>query len=69
MNCMDIFEELIAKSGRRFEKKELMIFMIVELVNSTCHSVVIYKSPVTLEELKPGLYRTIRGIIKQFEIV
>ena len=64
-----IFEELIAKSGRRFEKKELMIFMIVELVNSTCHSVVIYKSPVTLEELKPGLYRTIRGIIKQFEIV
>ncbi len=68
-NCMDIFEELIEKSGRRFEKKELMIFMIVELVNSTCHSAIIYKSPVTLEELKPGLYRTIRGIIKQFEIV
>ena len=68
-NCMDIFEELIEKSGRRFENKELMIFMIVELVNSTCHSVVIYKSPVTLEELKPGLYKTIRGIIKQFEIV
>lgn len=68
-NCMDIFEELIEKSGRRFEKKELMIFMIVELVNSTCHSAIIYKSPVTLEELKPGLYKTIRGIIKQFEIV
>lgn len=68
-NCMDIFEELIEKSGRKFEKKELMIFMIVELVNSTCHSVVIYKSPVTLEELKPGLYKTIRGIIKQFEVV
>lgn len=68
-NCMDIFEELIEKSGRRFEKKELMIFMIVELINSTCHSAIIYKSPVTLEELKPGLYRTIRGIIKQFEIV
>ena len=68
MNCMDIFEELIKKSGRRFENKELMIFMIVELVNSTCYSAIIYKSPVALEELKPGLYTTIRGIIKQFEV-
>lgn len=68
MNCMDIFEELIKKSGRRFENKELMIFMIVELVNSTCYSAIIYKSPVELEELKPGLYDTIRGIIKQFEV-
>ncbi len=66
MNCMDIFEELIKKSGRKFENEELMIFMIVELVNSTCYSAIIYKSPVTLEELKPGLYTTIRGIIKQF---
>ena len=69
MNCMDIFEELIKKSGRKFENEELMIFMIVELVNSTCYSAIIYKSPVTLEELKPGLYTTIRGIIKQFEII
>jgi len=68
MNCMDIFEELIKKSGRRFKNKELMIFMIVELVNSTCYSAIIYKSPVELEELKPGLYTTIRGIIKQFEM-
>ena len=68
MNCMDIFEELIKKSGRKFENEELMIFMIVELVNSTCYSAIIYKSPVTLEELKPGLYTTIRGIIKQFEV-
>ncbi len=68
MNCMDIFEELINKSGRKFREKNMMIFMIVELVNSTCHSTIIYKSPVTLEELKPDLYQTIRCIIKQFEI-
>ncbi len=67
MNCMDIFEELINKSGRSFKDKDLMIFMIVELVNSTCYSAVIYKSPVALEELKPALYETIRGIIAKFE--
>lgn len=68
MNCMDIFEELINKSGRKFREKNMMIFMIVELVNSTCHSAIIYKSPVTLEELKPDLYKAIKRIIEQFEI-
>ena len=67
MNCMDIFEELINKSGRTFKDKDLMIFMIVELVNSTCYSTIIYESPVTLEELKPSLYETIRSIVAQFE--
>ncbi len=69
MNCMDIFEELINKSGRKFREKNMMIFMIVELVNSTCHSAIIYKSPVTLEELKPDLYKAIKCIIQQFEII
>lgn len=68
MNCMDIFEELINKSGRKFREKNMMIFMIVELVNSTCYSAIIYKSPVTLEELKPDLYKAIKRIIEQFEI-
>lgn len=68
MNCMDIFEELINESGRKFREKELMIFMIVELINSTCYSTIIYKSPVTFEKLKPDLYNTIKRIIEQFEI-
>lgn len=69
VGCMDIFEELIDKSGRKFREKNMMIFMIIELVSSTCYSVIIYKSPVILEKLKPDLYTTIRNIIKQFEII
>jgi len=67
-NCIDIFREIISKSGRHFRSEDMMVFMIVELVNSTCYSTIIYKSPVTLEGLKPDLYEAIRRIIAQFEI-
>lgn len=69
MNCMDIFERLIEESGRRFRQKELMIYMIVELVSASCYNVVLEGSPCTLEELKPELYQSIRMMIAQFEIV
>lgn len=68
INCMDIFEKIIDKSGRKFRDKNMMIFMIVELVNSTCYNAITYKAPVTLEELKPDLYEAIRRIIAQFEL-
>lgn len=67
-NCMDIFEELLEQSGRKFRQQNLMIFMIVELVNATCYNVILQKQPVTLEELKPELNTAICGIISQFEI-
>lgn len=67
--CIEIFEEMIEKSGRNFRNIHLMIYMIVELVNSTCYNVILYEAPVTLEELKPELYGMIRGMMKQFELV
>lgn len=68
-NCMDIFEEIIHDSGRKFGEEKLMVFMIVELINSTCYNVILSKSPVEIDELKPELYETIRRIISQFEIL
>ena len=67
MNCMDIFDEILEESGRQFRQKELMIYMIVELVSASCYSVILYGSPCSLDELKPELGRTICGLLKQFE--
>lgn len=67
-NCMDIFEELLERSGRQFRQKHLMIYMIVELVNATCYNVILKRQPVTLEELKPDLNTAICNLIHQFEI-
>ena len=38
--------------------------MIIELVGSTGYSSIMYSDPVSLEELKPHLAETVRGIIR-----
>lgn len=67
MNCMDIFDKMLEESGRSFRQKELMIYMIVELVNASCYNVILHENPCSLKELKPELDLSIRAIIKQFE--
>lgn len=67
-SCMDIFDGIIEDSGRNFRNIDTMIFMIVELVNSTCYNAILYASPVSLEQLKPELHKCICGIMKQFEV-
>ncbi|MDD7402655.1 MAG: TetR/AcrR family transcriptional regulator [Butyribacter sp.] len=66
-NCMDVFDSLLEQSEKQYRQKELMIYMIVELVNATCYNVILYDAPVALEKLKKELYETIRGILHQFE--
>lgn len=64
---MDFFNVLIEQSDKKYRQKELMIYMIVELVNATCYNVILHHSPVGLDELKKDLYVTIRNLIRQFE--
>ena len=59
---------LLNQSGRQCRHPDLMRYMIVELVNSTCHNVILQQEPVTLEELKPELCGVICDIIKRQEI-
>ena len=59
---------LLDQSGRMFRNPDLMLYMIVEFVNSTCHSVILQQQPVTLEELKPELAGVICDIIHRQEI-
>lgn len=62
------YYKLLKESGRKFRNPDLMLFMIVELVNSTCHSVILKQEPVTLDELKPELCGVICDIIRRQEI-
>lgn len=59
---------LLDQSGRMFRNPDSMLYMIVEFVNSTCHSVILQQQPVTLEELKPELAGVICDIIHRQEI-
>ncbi|MCR5791648.1 MAG: TetR/AcrR family transcriptional regulator [Lachnospiraceae bacterium] len=68
-SCMEVMEEMIRLSGRKFRNTQLLVFMIVELVNSTCFNVILNQQPVTVKELKKELNLAICGLIKQFEIL
>ncbi len=62
-NFMDIYQAMIKDAPGKLEDPEIMLFMIIELVNSTCYSAILHNDPVPLELLKPHLYRTINEII------
>lgn len=64
INFYDIYVELLDKSVRPFKEPEIMIFMIVELVSSTCYSAILYDEPVPVRELKPHLYQAVRQILR-----
>ena len=53
-----------------FDKEEivvreplLLIFTILEMINSTCYNIILKGEPVTFSEYKPYLYDTIRTLI------
>ncbi len=60
--------QLFEEAGRTFRNPEMLMFMIVELVNSTAHNVILYKQPVELPQLKQELYPMIRQLIHNFEV-
>ena len=59
----NIYDAMLADAPYNIVQPEVMIFMIVELVSSTCYSSILYNEPVDIGELKPYLYICINNII------
>lgn len=64
INFADIYYKMLEDAPCEFKGPEIMLFMIIELVSSTCYSAILYSEPCSLDELKPHLYDTIRLIIE-----
>ncbi len=64
----EVYRKMIAESGLNFKEPEVMLFLIIELVGSTGYSSIMYDDPVSLNDLKPHLETTVRGIINQYTI-
>lgn len=64
----DWYSEMIKASGRKIKNHVLMIYMLVELINSTCYNVILYNEPVSLDELKEQIFALIPSIIKNQEV-
>ena len=63
----EIYQKMLEDAPNGLRDPEIMLFMIIELVSSTCYSAILYKEPCTIAELKPYLYESIRLIIAQHE--
>lgn len=68
VNLIEVYDRLLETSPCSFADPEVMLFMIIELVSSTCYSAILYKEPCTLEELKPYLYDSIRAIVERHRL-
>ena len=64
----EIYKKMLEESPDGFRDPEIMLFMIIELVSSTCYSAILYSEPCSLDELKPYLYNSIKLIISQHEL-
>ena len=67
VNFKDVFYSMIDCAEYEIEEPEIMLFLITELVSSTCYSAILYEEPANIETIKPYLFTTIRAIIRQHE--
>jgi AcrR family transcriptional regulator len=57
------FNKLTEECGISEHDSEIMLYLILEFVGSSCYYSILYNDPCPIEELKPRIYRTVRGII------
>ncbi len=61
----DLFLKGVQENNIKLENPEVTLFMIIELVSSTCFTCIMYKEPLPIDEYKPILYNQIRNMIKK----
>ena len=65
----DVLGRLGTNEELKFKNKDVLVYMIVELVSSTCYSAILYNEPVSIEELKPYIFETVREMIRLQRII
>lgn len=63
-SLLDVFLNRAISKNVKLKNPEITLFMIIELVGSTCFTSILYQEPVSIEEYKPYLYDTIRNMLK-----
>lgn len=58
-----LFQKGIEENNIKLKNPEVTLFMIIELVSSTCFSSISYEQPLPIDEYKEYLFDTIRKLI------
>lgn len=65
-DVMSSYHDVIHSDGSEWKDSELMLYTIVELVSSTCHSIILDQDPVDLDYYKPYLFECIKKVVEVF---
>lgn len=60
----DLFLKGVQENKLNISNPRVTLFMVLELVSSTCFTSILYKEPLPIEEYKPYLYDEVRKLIK-----
>lgn len=61
----DYILSMLEKDGVKIKNFDLMLFTIIELINSTCYNVILHGEPVTFSDYKPYLFNCVRLIVNE----
>ena len=59
-----LFIKGVQENNLKIENPQVTLFMIIELVSSTCFNSILYNDPLPINEFKPYLYSAIRNLIE-----
>lgn len=59
-----LFLNGIEEQNIKLKNPEVTLYMIIELVSSTCFNSILYKEPLPIKEFKPYLYEQIRNFLR-----
>ena len=62
-SILELFLNGIKEQKLKIENPEVTLYMIIELVSSTCFNSILYKEPLPIDEFKPYLYKEIKKLI------
>ena len=63
-SLFNLFLKGVKENNINLKNPEVTLFMIIELVSSTCFTSILEKEPLPIEEYKPFLYDAIRQFLK-----
>ena len=58
-----LFLKGVEENHIALKNPKVTLFMMIELVSSTCFDAILYQNPLPIEEYKPYLYETIRNLL------
>ena len=60
-----MFLKGIENNNIKLKNPDVTLYMIIELVSSTCFNSILYKEPLPIEDFKPYLFDTIRKLMSE----